>query len=229
MMGGLVLNMDCVQGMKEYADNSFDLAIVDPPYGIKESAHRNISRSKLASTTMYRKEFWDFDIPSQEYFDELFRVSKNQIIFGINYFMGRVDIPFSAGRIVWDKRNDGTNFSDCELAYCSFHHSTRIFRFMWNGMMQGTPGNGTVMQGNKANNQKRIHPTEKPYDLYKWILKNYARPGFNILDTHLGSGSSRIAADQYGDVDFTGFEIDKFYFDAQEKRFGEYKQQLVLF
>jgi site-specific DNA-methyltransferase (adenine-specific) len=151
---------DCLGNMKNYADHHFDLAVVDPPYGIKESAHRNISRSKLCKTTMYRKEFWDHGIPDQEYFDELFRISKHQIIFGINYFLGKVNIPFSAGRIVWDKRNEGTNFSDCEIAYCSYHHSTRIFRFMWNGMMQGTPGNGTVMQGNKANNQKRIHPTE---------------------------------------------------------------------
>lgn len=228
-MDSVVYNMDCMDGMKGCPNKHFDLAVVDPPYGIKESAHRNISRTKLCKTKMYKKEFWDYGIPEQEYFDELFRISKNQIIFGINYFIGKVNIPFSAGRIVWDKRNDGTNFSDCELAYCSYHHSTRIFRFMWNGMMQGMPGNGTVMQGNKANNQKRIHPTEKPYDLYKWIYKTYLPEGGKVIDTHLGSGSNRISADQTGNIVFTGFEIDKDYFKAQEKRFKEYKQQLVLF
>jgi site-specific DNA-methyltransferase (adenine-specific) len=226
-MIGYVHNMDCMDALKYFKDKEFDIAIIDPPYGIKESAHRNISRTKLAKTAMYRVEFWDYDIPSQKYFNELFRVSKHQIIFGINYLIGKVNIPFSSGRIVWDKCNEGTNFSDCELAYCSFHHSTRLFRFMWNGMMQGTPGNGSVMQGNKKKNQKRIHPTEKPIDIYKWILRKYAKEGDKILDTHMGSGSIQIACLEAG-LSFTGFEIDKHYFDASQKRFELYKQQLSL-
>ena len=198
-----------------------------PPYGIKESAHRNLSRTKLAKTSMYRKEFWDIDIPTQEEFDEMFRISKHQIIFGINYFLGKRDIPFSSGRIIWDKVNEGTNFSDCELAYCSFHHSTRLFRFMWNGMMQGTPGNGSVMQGNKKKNQKRIHATEKPIPLYQWMLKKYAQPGMKIVDTHLGSGSSRIACYD-ASIDFWGYEIDEYAFTKEEQRFDLFKRQLKL-
>ena len=224
----IVKLQDCMEGMRDLPDKFADILIADPPYGIKESAHRNLSRSKLAKTKMYRKEFWDLDIPAQEYFNEMFRVSKNQIIFGINYFIGKIDFPFSAGRIVWDKVNEGTNFSDCELAYCSFHHSTRLFRFMWNGMMQGTPGNGSVMQGNKDKNQKRIHPTEKPIDIYKWILRKYAKAGNIILDPYLGSGSSRIASWDAG-YDFYGFEIDPKFTEDQEQRFQIHISQQRLF
>jgi site-specific DNA-methyltransferase (adenine-specific) len=212
---------------KEIPDKFYDLLIADPPYGIKESAHRNISRSKLAKTKIYKKELWDQDIPTQDDFDELFRISKNQIIFGINYFLGKRNIPFSAGRIVWDKINGDSNFSDCELAYCSFHHSTRIFRFMWNGMMQGTPGNGSKMNAKKGTKQIRIHPTEKPTDIYKWILKRYARIGQKIIDPYMGSGRSRIAAYEFG-VDYTGIEIDVDYFDDSCKLFEYYKAQLKL-
>jgi len=209
-------------------DKQFDLAIIDPQYGIKESAHRNQSRSKLAKTRMYRKEFWDDDIPSQEYFDELFRISKHQIIFGINYFLGRVSMPFSAGRIIWDKCNEGTNFSDCEIAYCSFHHSTRLFRFLWNGMLQGTTGDGTKMQGNKKLNQRRIHPTEKPIPIYQWLLKKYAKPGYKIIDTHGGSMGIAIACDDFG-CDLVCCEKDKYYYDLGSKRFETYKLQQKLF
>jgi site-specific DNA-methyltransferase (adenine-specific) len=222
-----VHNVDFKIGTKSFPDKFFDLLIADPQYGIKESAHRNISRTKLAKTKMYRKEFWDFDIPSQEDFDEMFRISKNQIIFGINYFLGKRDIPFSSGRIIWDKCNEGTNFSDCEIAYCSFHHSTRLFRFLWNGMLQGTAGDGAKMQGNKKLNQKRIHPTEKPIPIYSWILRKYAKPGDKIVDTHLGSGSSQIACYE-GGYDFWGYEIDKFYFDKREERFNIFKAQQKL-
>ena len=222
-----VFNMDFKLGTKKIPDKYFDILIADPQYGIKESAHRNLSRTKLAKTKMYRKEFWDFDIPSQEDFDEMFRISKNQIIFGINYFLGKRDIPFSSGRIIWDKCNEGTNFSDCEIAYCSFHHTTRLFRFLWNGMLQGTPGNGAKMQGNKKFNQKRIHPTEKPIPIYLWILKKYANLGDKIVDTHLGSGSSQIACYDAG-FDFWGYEIDKYYFDKRQERFEIYQSNLKL-
>jgi len=220
--------IDNIKYMKTLPDKFANIVIADPQYGIKESAHRNISRTKLAKTRMYRKEFWDSDIPPQEYFDQLFRVSKHQIIFGINYFLGRVDLPFSAGRIIWDKCNEGTNFSDCEIAYCSFHHSTRLFRFLWNGMLQGTPGDGATMQGNKKKNQRRIHPTEKPIPIYQWMLRKYAKPGDIILDPNLGSGASRIACFD-GGFDFYSCENNEEFFKDQEERFQIHKQQLKLF
>lgn len=220
-----IYNMDCLQAMKHFPDNYFDLAIVDPPYGIKESAHRAKSRTKLAKTRLYRKEFWDFDIPPQEYFNELFRVSKNQIIWGINYYVAKRDLDIGPGRIVWDKVNGGTNFSDCELAYSSFHHSTRQFEFMWSGMLQGkSMKEGRTMQPIKANNEKRIHPTQKPVVLYDWLLQKYAKEGDKILDTHLGSASSVIACIKSG-FDFIGFELDKHYYDAAVKRINENQKQ----
>ena len=214
--------------MATVPDKYFDLAIVDPPYGIKESAHRNLSRTKLAKTRLYRREVWDQKIPSQKYFNELCRISKNQIIWGINYYYRRKIRPYSAGRIIWDKCNDGTNFSDCEIAYCSFHHSTRIFRFLWNGMIQGTPGNGTKMQGNKKLNQRRIHATEKPIPLYHWIFRRYANPDFKIIDTHGGSMSSVIAAFDFGIKEMTCCESDKITFDEAVKRFEFHKKQLTI-
>lgn len=222
-----MLHIDNMEYMATCKNKQFGLAIVDPPYGIKESADRNLSRSKLARTKMYRKEFWDDDIPTQEYFDELFRISEHQIIFGINYFLGKRDIPFSAGRIIWDKVNGDSSFSDCEMAYCSFHHSTRLFRFMWNGMQQGVPGNGSVMQGNKKLNQKRIHPTEKPIPLYQWILRNYADPDMKIIDTHMGSGSLAIAAHDFG-CDLVAMDNDKVFYDDAKQRFDMHKLQLKL-
>jgi site-specific DNA-methyltransferase (adenine-specific) len=224
-----IINSDCLKVMKQYPDGYFDLALCDPNYGIKESAHRNLSRSKLAKTGMYKKEFWDYDIPDQKYFNEVFRISKHQIIFGINYFLGKRDMPFSAGRIIWDKCNDQTCFSDCEIAYSSFHSSTRIFRFLWNGMLQGTDGNGKKQQGNKKLNQYRIHPTEKPIPLYKWILRNYAQPDWKIIDTHFGSGSSGIAAYDFGINEFVAIEIDKEYAEAALSRLKYYSLELKLF
>lgn len=229
MVSSVVFNLPCEPSMELMPDKYFDIAIVDPPYGIKEGAHRANSRNKLTKTTKYKKQFWDDDIPSQEYFDQLFRISKHQIIFGINYFLSRRDIPFSAGRIVWDKCNGESNFSDAEIAYCSMHHSTRLFRFMWNGMNQGISfKEGHIMQGNKALNEKRIHPTQKPVELYKWLYLQYVKMGWKVLDTHVGSGSNRIVADMLGN-DFTGYEKDRNFFDDQEERFSIYKAQLKLF
>jgi site-specific DNA-methyltransferase (adenine-specific) len=225
-MSEKVTNEDCMEMMARHADNFFELAIVDPPYGIKESAHRNISRSKLAATKMYRKTVWDQHRPSSEYFAEVQRVSKNQIIFGGNYFADL--LPPTSCYIVWDKVNDGTNFADAELAWTSFKSATRIFRFMWNGMMQGTPGNGTKMLGDKRRNEKRIHPTQKPVVLYKWILQHYAKAGDKILDTHLGSQSSRIAAFDLG-FDFYGTELDEIYYHEACERFADYLGQERLF
>ena len=154
-------------------------------------------------------------VPGNEYFKELFRVSKRQIVWGCNYYK----YQFGPGRIVWDKCNQGTSFSDCELAYCSMHDSVRLFRYMWNGMMQGKSlTEGHIQRGNKRLNQKRIHTTEKPIELYQWCLKKYAHPGMKILDTHLGSGSHRIAAWDMG-LDFYGWEIDPVCFEEMDKRF----------
>lgn len=148
-----------------------------------------------------------------------------QFKWGCNYF----DYHFAPGRIVWDKCNEGSSFSDCEIAATNCHDSVRLFRYMWNGMMQGKSiAEGFIQQGNKALNEQRIHPTQKPVALYVWLLQKYAKPGDKILDTHLGSGSSRIAALELG-LDFVGYEIDERYYEAQERRFEEYASQGSLF
>lgn len=226
-------NMDCMEGMRYFHDKYFDLAVVDPPYGRKEHGGKNRNnyvRQKNGNGILvrdggYAKKDWDNEPPAADYFRELIRVSKHQIIFGCNYF----DFPLPGGRIVWDKCNAGSDQSDAEIAYCSFNNRVDIFRFMWRGMMQGKSiADGTVQQGNKRLNEKRIHPTQKPVALYEWIFGRYAKPGDKILDTHLGSGSSRIAA--YKNLlDFIGFEIDPEYFDLEEKRFAEHTSQFDLF
>ena len=225
-------NMDCMEYMRALADNSFDLAVVDPPYGIGEDGGKDRSRyvTQKNGARIYVKdggyEKTGFDrFPADErYFAELFRVSKNQIIWGANYFV----LP-RGGAIVWDKCKKGTSFSDCELAATDLFNTVRLFRFMWNGMLQGkSVAEGHIMQGNKKLNEQRIHPTQKPVALYDWIFQNYAAPGCRVLDTHLGSGSSRIAAYEAG-VDFIGFEIDPIYYDAEEQRFLDYTSQTSLF
>lgn len=220
-------NMDCMEAMKRMPDNAFDLAIVDPPYGIgclsmtftKEGSDRKFGKSVAPKRDYKRIDNWDVK-PGKEYFDELFRVSKKQIIWGGNYFADM--LPVSRSYVVWDKRckDSMTNaFADCEMAWLSPGMGVpRMFRFVWNGMLQG----------DMKHKQQRIHPTEKPIALYRWLLATYARPDDRILDTHLGSGSSRIAAWE-GGYNFVGYEIDKDYFDAQEKRFKEYSAQATLF
>lgn len=214
----IAYNMDCLAAMREMPDKAFDLAVVDPPYGIGESGEKNHTRIGLAKPQDY-KPFAGKDLqsPSKEYFDQLFRVSKNQIIWGANHFISK--IPFDSHCwLVWDKENGESDFADCELAWTSFSSAVRIFRFRWNGMLQG----------NMVNKEIRIHPTQKPVSLYTWIYQNYAKPGYKILDTHLGSGSSRIAAYDAG-LDFVGYEIDKEYFDKQEERFAAHTAQMNLF
>jgi site-specific DNA-methyltransferase (adenine-specific) len=212
----IVNNIDCLEGLKEYPDKYFELAIVDPPYGIKQDGHRENNRSKLAKSKNYHKALWDQPAPDKEYFEELLRVCKNQIIWGANHFISAIPIN-SPCWIVWDKDNTG-NFADCELAYTSFDTAVRKFKYRWSGMLQE----------NMKDKEERIHPTQKPVALYKWLLHNYAKQGDKILDTHLGSGSSRIAAFQMG-FDFWGFELDIEYFQAQEKRFKEQTAQQSLF
>lgn len=189
---------------------------------------RGTSQGGVANRPFYNQAIWQQPKTDAEYFKELFRVSRNQIIFGGNYFAKEIGKD-SQGWIVWDKCHpEGIKFADAELAYTSFDRKTRIFRFLWNGMCQGTPLNGTKMQGDKSLNEVRIHPTQKPVALYQWIFSTYANEGDKILDTHLGSGSSRIAAFEAG-LDFVGFEINREYFEAQERRFASYAAQINLF
>ena len=216
-------NMDCLSAMQQMPDKYFDLAVVDPPYfsGPERRNFYGCQVSPIGVQRMYKQsEVWQ--VRDERYFDELRRVSKQQIIWGVNYF----NYSFSPGRVVWDKCNGASSFSDCEIAYCSLHDSVRLYRYMWNGMCQGKSiTEGYIMQGDKSKNEKRIHPTQKPVALYAWLYQQYAKPEDKILDTHLGSGSSRIAAWKLG-LDFVGFEIDKYYFDLQEQRFAEEQRQL---
>ena len=227
MASSEVFNMDCMEGMAKYTDKYFELAIVDPPYGIGWDTEFNVMSGGIRKDGTIRKDktwnnrkpknykskSWDIK-PNQNYFKELIRISKNQIIWGGNYF---TDIlKPHGGWIVWDKGvPDGMTLSQAELAYNSCLNSIKIIKILWAGYK-------------KAENENRVHPTQKPIKLYKWLLTNYAKEGDKILDTHLGSGSSRIAAYDLG-FDFTGFELDKDYFDAQEKRFNDFKAQLKLF
>lgn len=218
-----LVNLDCMKALKEYPDNHFDLAIVDPPYfsGPEKRGFYGQKVSPIGVQRFYEKsEEWK--VPGPEYFKELERVSKHQIIFGCNYFQWN----FPPGRIVWDKCNEKNSFSDCEIASCSLHDSVRLFRYMWSGMMQGKSiSEGHIQQGNKRLNEKRIHPTQKPVALYKWLLQKYAKPGDLILDTHVGSASSLIACHELG-FDYIGFEIDEHYFNLAQKRIREAKAQL---
>lgn len=212
--------------MKKYPDNYFDLAIVDPPYFSGPEKRRYYGRkvSPICVKRLYGKTS-EWEVPDNEYFDELFRISKHQIIWGVNYF----DYSFGAGRIVWDKVNGESSFSDCEIAYCSFHDSVRLFRYMWNGMMQGKSiSEGHIQQGNKRLNEKRIHPTQKPVNLYRWLIQKYAKEGYKILDTHVGSASSLIAFEEAG-LEYIGFEKDEQIFKSALARLEGYKSQLKLF
>lgn len=204
-----VYQMDNMDAMRQMPDKYFDLAIVDPPYGINEDGKSNHSRGKLAKATLYTPKNWDAQSHQTEYFIELLRVSRNQIVWGANHFISKMPYDSSCW-IVWDKDNFGNDFADCELAWSSFPKAVRKFVFRWSGMLQG----------NMKAKQIRIHPTQKPIQLYEWLLKNYAKPGDKILDTHLGSGSHRIAAYKMG-FDFTGIEFDPDYFAASDKWFLE--------
>lgn len=205
-----VFNIDCIEGMKQYPDNYFELAIVDPPYGI--------GANKMTLGNGKKKIFrgnndWDLNIPSQDYWNELFRCSKNQIVWGGNYMTEYLK-PTSSW-IFWDKGTGENDFADGELAWTSLGGALRKVSKTWVG-------------ANAKDGLERIHPTQKPIYLYKWILTKWGKEGDKILDTHLGSGSSRIAAYDLG-FEFTGFELDEDYFKASEKRFKQHTDQLTLF
>jgi len=197
----MIYNQDCMEAMKEMSDNQFDLAIVDPPYGINRLHSGGMPKSSRFKK--WKRKEWDKKIPSKEYFDELFRVSKNQIIWGGNYFVEH--LYNSQGWVFWFKQT-GMTFADGELAWTSFNKATRCYN------KSGMGGAG------------RIHPTQKPVKLYEWLLMNYAKDVDTILDTHLGSGSIAIACHKLG-FDLTGYEIDKEYFEAAKKRIEQHKQQ----
>lgn len=197
-------NMDCMEGMKQFPDKYFELAIVDPPYGLpKDSTH---GRGKLKNRILNNGslELWDKQ-PSLEYFKELRRVSVNQIIWGGNYF----DLPPTRGIICWDKCQPWKNFSQWEMAWTSFNKPAALFKF-----------------DNRT--KDKIHPTQKPVALYEWLLKNYAKPGDKILDTHVGSASSLIACYNMG-FEYIGFEIDKDYYEAAQERMRMHMQQQTIF
>jgi site-specific DNA-methyltransferase (adenine-specific) len=209
-----VYNEDCMIGMARYPDKFFDLAIVDPPYGIGEDGRNNHTRGKLAKAKDYRsKSRYDNAIPDRSYFKELMRVSKNQIIWGGNYF----PLPPTKGWIIWKKRDIKTDFNQLEMAWTS-NLKMGFFDFLWHGMWQQ----------DMKNKEKRIHPNHKPIALYKWIIFNYSKIGQKIIDTHMGSQSSRIASYQMG-FDYYGWEIDKKYFEEGCNRFKEQTAQLDMY
>lgn len=201
-----ITNEDNMELMKRYPDNYFDLAIVDPPYGIDLTNQSQGKGGGVAKKIDYAKKDWDKYAPNKDYFDELIRVSKNQIIWGANHFISRVPYDSSCW-IVWDKDNGSTDFADAELAWTSFKSAVRIIKWKWAGMLQQEMGN----------KEERIHPTQKPRQLYNWILDKYAKEGYKILDTHLGSGSIALACHDRG-FELTACELDKDYYDAAIKR-----------
>lgn len=213
-----LINGDCMDGMRRYPDNYFELAIVDPPYGIKEPAFRRNDKNSLSKKACKTKEYntavYEQKAPDEMYFNELFRISKSQIVWGGNYF----GLRGSRCWIVWDKVTMDSQWADAELAWTSFKTSVRMFKFAWNGMIQG----------DMKNKEVRIHPTQKPVKLYEWLLTNYAKPGDKILDTHGGSMSSAIACHNMGH-DLVLFELDKDYFEAGQARLIEHQKQQSLF
>lgn len=208
--------MDCMDGMKQFPDKFFDLAIVDPPYGINITGRKSGEGCKIGQSGKTYHAFDDTAIPDESYFKELFRVSKNQIIWGGNYFTKY--LPPTSCWISWDKdRADGLDFADGELAWCSFKKPMRIYRRRWGGN-----------DLDPSRREERIHPTQKPVSLYAWLLSRYAEPGDKILDTHVGSASSLIACHRAGH-EYWGFEIDPVFYKDASERLENAKAQISLF
>jgi site-specific DNA-methyltransferase (adenine-specific) len=203
-------NQDCMEAMAGFADNQFDLAIVDPPYGI------NFAKTHTGNGWIVRdNKEWDKEIPNAKYYKELFRVSKNQIIWGANYMVQ--NIPPSMGWIFWDKGQRNFSLADGELAFTSFNRALRVFDM---------PRGAHKAQDDKTGG--KIHPTQKPVKLYEWLLMKYAEEGNKILDTHLGSGSIAIACHNLG-YNLTGYEIDTEYYEAATKRLKQHQSQIRMF
>jgi site-specific DNA-methyltransferase (adenine-specific) len=193
-------NMDCMEALRQFPDKHFDLAVVDPPYRDVNHPDQWL-RANSGDMRAWPKA------PNRSYFIEIKRISAHQIIWGGNYFTEH--LPPNNNWIVWHKLNEGVHFSMCELAWSSVRKNIQLFM--------------------RPPEKSKIHPTQKPIELYDWIYKNYLPDGGRVIDTHLGSGSNRIAAHKAGNIEFYGYEIDKDYFDAQEKRFKQYVSQLKLF
>ena len=197
--------MDCMDGMKQFPDKYFDLAIVDPPYGIK--VKNNMGRRHGTKKSDYPKAYWDKVPPSPEYFDELFRVARHSIIWGGNYF----DLPPTKCFVIWDKpdKSEDVTFAMCEYAWTDFDMTSKIFR-------------------KHAKDDYRIHVTQKPVELYMWLLRIFAKEGDKILDTHVGSASSLIACHRAG-FQYIGFEKDEYYYNLSNKRLEQEKAQMTIF
>lgn len=207
---------DCLEFMQSLPGKCVDLVLTDPPYGIGESDRNFSSRGNLAVAKDYGRKDWDKTSPSKEVFDEIIRISKNQIIFGANHFISK--IPYdSPSWIVWDKVNGTTDFADCELAWTSFGTAVRKFEYMWSGMLQQ----------DMKNKEERIHPTQKPRQLFMMILERYAKPGQIILDCFSGSGTTALACHDLG-LDFICIEKDPDYHAASVRRFEQHQRQLKL-
>ena len=226
--GNITLHLgDCMDVLRELPDKAFDLAIVDPPY-FSGPERRGFYGKRSSTTGVARVDYHKSDtwqVPGEEYFKELERVARHYIVWGCNYYHH----IFAHGRIVWDKCNGASSFSDCEIAATDLMESVRLFPFMWNGMCQGkSMSDGRTMQGNKRLNEQRIHPTQKPVALYSWLLAQYAREGWRILDTHLGSGSIAIACHNMG-YTLMGIEKDEHYYAGARNRLLEHQKELRLF
>ena len=213
-----ITNEDNMKLMSRYEDNHFDLAIVDPPYGINADKEKYTPINETwrgKKKVGYTSKNWDKEIPTKEYFTELQRVSKNQIIWGGNYF------GLIGGYIFWDKKETMPTYTKGELAWCSFMNKVDKFEYLWSGYKKQRP-------------EIRIHPTQKPTQLYEWLLMRYAKQGDKILDTHLGSGSIAIAIDNVNKIEqmnleLTACELDKEYFDSAIKRIEQQTKQQKLF
>ena len=207
-------NKDCMGIMAEYPDNYFDLAIVDPPYGI-DAANMTMGRGSASDTGKLKRKDWDKSAPPPKYFNELRRISNEQIIWGANHFMDSIHFSKNSSCwVMWDKNDYNSDFADGELAWTSFESVTKIFK------------RARALGGDSRN---KIHPTQKPIELYKWLYSNYAKPNMKILDTHLGSGSNAIAAYEMDMGEFVGCELDPDYFAAAKKRIDEALSQQKLF
>lgn len=210
-----IINADCLDILKQLPDKCIDLVLTDPPYGINVAKNGKVGGEKCCKVTDYGAKEWDSEIPHKEIFEEIMRVSKNQIIFGGNYFVEY--LKNSPCWIVWDKLNTG-NFADCELAWTSFKYAVRKYEFLWNGMLQQ----------NMSNKEKRIHPTQKPADLFGQILRDYSKENDLILDCFSGSGTTAIACHNLKRR-FICIEKDKDYYEASVKRLADAQKQLTLF
>ena len=229
--------IDNLEYMSTCKDDQFDWAICDPNYGIgasKPSRKPEMVKQKngkylAAKAQNYKHKDWDNKPPPPEYFKEVQRVSKKQIIWGVNYY----NTPLHGGRLVWDKLNRGTDQFDCEIAYLSFTKRTELVYYMWSGMMQGLRASNNIhtaykQKGNKRLNEKRIHPTQKPIQLYKWILDRWVNKGETVFDSHGGSLSLGIACELHG-CDFTACETDKEYYEDSSHRVVSFFSKKVLF